>query len=86
MPMQQLILNLISLLDFKEVEGIHSRTDFDLHSIKNFLGKKCNILTVKRMRDYVPYVIETSIGLDRMFLLVLSNAFTKKMAPDANGN
>ena len=54
---------------FKELEGIHSRTDFDLSSHQEFSGKKLQYFDGVENKSYVPYVIETSIGLDRMFLL-----------------
>src|SRR6185369_6312254 len=61
-------------IGFKEVEGIHSRTDFDLGSHQKFSGKKLTYFDNELNQHYVPYVIETSIGLDRMFLLILSHA------------
>jgi len=69
---------------FKEVEGIHSRTDFDLTQHQEYSGKKMqyfdNDLNAegKPYGNYVPYVIETSIGLDRMFLLTMINAFEEQ--------
>lgn len=60
---------------FKEIEGIHSRTDFDLSSHEKFSGKKLQYFDPELNKNYVPYVIETSIGLDRMFLALLSLAF-----------
>ena len=63
---------------FKEVEGIHSRTDFDLSKHEEFSGKKMRYFDPERNESYVPYVVETSIGLDRLFLLVLSEAFTEE--------
>jgi glycyl-tRNA synthetase len=70
---------------FKEVEGIHSRTDFDLKNHQEFSKKKMqyfdadvDLVTGKPYGNYIPYVIETSIGLDRMFLLVMSNAYTEE--------
>jgi len=59
---------------FKELEGIHSRTDFDLSQHEEFSGKKLQYFDHEENKSYVPYVIETSIGLDRMFLAVLSNS------------
>lgn len=56
---------------FKEVEGIHSRTDFDLKQHQEFSGKKLQYFDPEINQNYVPYVVETSIGLDRMFLLLL---------------
>ena len=68
---------------FKELEGIHSRTDFDLASHEQFTGKKLQYFDPERNENYVPYVVETSIGLDRMFLAVLSNALTEETLDDA---
>ncbi len=59
---------------FKEVEGIHSRTDFDLKQHQNYSGKKMQYFDPEKGESYVPYVIETSIGVDRMFLQVVSAA------------
>jgi glycyl-tRNA synthetase len=63
---------------FKEVEGIHSRTDFDLSQHQQFSGKKLQYFDPEINQNYVPYVIETSIGLDRMFLLTLINAYEEE--------
>ena len=63
---------------FKEVEGIHSRTDFDLRQHEEFTGKKLQYFDPERNESYVPYVVETSIGLDRMFLVVLSNSLQEE--------
>ncbi|MBT8269261.1 MAG: glycine--tRNA ligase [Flavobacteriaceae bacterium] len=59
---------------FKELEGIHSRTDFDLAQHEKYTGKKLQYFDHEENKSYVPYVLETSIGLDRMFLAVFSNA------------
>jgi glycyl-tRNA synthetase len=59
---------------FKELEGIHSRTDFDLSQHEIFSGKKLQYFDHEDNKSYVPYVLETSIGLDRMFLAVFSNS------------
>lgn len=61
---------------FREVEGIHSRTDFDLKQHMEYSGKKLQYFDSEINKSYIPYVIETSIGLDRFFLTVLSNALT----------
>ncbi len=63
---------------FKEVEGIHSRTDFDLSQHQKFSGRKMQYFDPETGESYVPYVIETSIGVDRMVLQVLSAAFTEE--------
>ena len=59
---------------FKEVEGIHSRTDFDLGRHQQFSGKKIQYFDPETGESYVPYVVETSIGVDRMFLQIMSAA------------
>jgi glycyl-tRNA synthetase len=59
-------------IGFKELEGIHSRTDFDLSEHQKFSGKKLQYFDAELNQNYTPYVIETSIGLDRMFLRVIS--------------
>ncbi len=73
---------------FKEVEGIHSRTDFDLSQHEKYSGKKLRFFdpqeTDKEKQSYVPYVIETSIGLDRMFLLTLINAYEEQDLSDGD--
>ena len=63
---------------FKELEGIHSRTDFDLVSHEEFSGKKLQYFDPELNKNYVPYVLETSIGLDRMFLAVFSNSLQEE--------
>lgn len=63
---------------FKEVEGIHSRTDFDLKQHQEFTGKKMQYFDPEINQNYVPYVVETSIGLDRMFLLTMCNAYEEE--------
>lgn len=73
-------------IGFKEVEGIHSRTDFDLSQHQKFSGKKLQYFDPVSKESYIPYVVETSIGLDRMFLAVLTYAYTEEKVPDANGN
>jgi glycyl-tRNA synthetase len=63
---------------FKEVEGIHSRTDFDLSSHENHSGKKIRYFDPELDRSYVPYVVETSIGVDRMFLSILAGSYCEE--------
>lgn len=69
---------------FKELEGIHSRTDFDLKQHEKFSGKKLQYFDPELNKSYVPYVVETSIGLDRMFLAVLSSAYKEEMLEDGS--
>ena len=63
---------------FKELEGIHSRTDFDLKAHEKHSGKKLQYFDPEINEHYVPYVVETSIGLDRMFLAVFSNSLQEE--------
>ncbi len=65
-------------MGFKELEGIHSRTDFDLKQHMEYSGRKLEYFDPDRNESYVPYVVETSIGLDRMFLSVLSAAYQEE--------
>lgn len=69
---------------FKELEGIHSRTDFDLKAHEEHSGKKLRFYDPELEENYVPYVIETSIGLDRMFLAVLSAALKEEELEDGS--
>lgn len=72
-------------IGFKEVEGIHSRTDFDLKNHQQYSGKKLQYFdndidpnTGKPIGNYIPYVIETSIGLDRTVMMLLSEAYQEE--------
>ena len=69
---------------FKELEGIHSRTDFDLSSHEKFSGKKLQYFDTEENKNYVPYVLETSVGLDRMFLAVFSKALQEETLEDGS--
>lgn len=69
---------------FKELEGIHSRTDFDLKAHEKFSGKKLQYFDPEINESYVPYVVETSIGLDRMFLAVFSKSLVEETLPDGS--
>lgn len=71
-------------MGFKELEGIHSRTDFDLKSHQKYSGKKIQYFDPEINDSYIPYVVETSIGLDRTFLAVLSNAYTEEKLEDGS--
>ena len=80
-------------IGFKEVEGIHSRSDFDLMQHQTYSKKKQQYFdadvdpaTGKPYGNYVPYVIETSIGLDRMFLLILSHAYDEETINKEDGS
>ena len=69
---------------FKELEGIHSRSDFDLKQHEQFSGKKLQYFDPELNESYVPCVIETSIGLDRMFLAVLAEAYKNEKLEDGS--
>ena len=69
---------------FKELEGIHSRTDFDLKAHEQFSGKKLQYFDNETNSNYTPYVVETSVGLDRMFLAVFSNSLCEETLEDGS--
>jgi glycyl-tRNA synthetase len=71
-------------MGFKELEGIHSRTDFDLKQHEEFSGKKLQFFDPELNESYVPYVVETSVGLDRMFLAVMSNSLKNEKLEDGS--
>ncbi|MCB0506392.1 MAG: glycine--tRNA ligase, partial [Cyclobacteriaceae bacterium] len=71
-------------MGFKELEGIHSRTDFDLSAHEKYSGKKLQFFDPEENKSYVPFVVETSIGLDRMFLAVLSTSFKEEKLEDGS--
>jgi glycyl-tRNA synthetase len=71
-------------MGFKELEGIHSRTDFDLKQHEQFSGKKLQYFDPELNQNYVPYVVETSVGLDRMFLAVLSASHKNEVLEDGS--
>jgi glycyl-tRNA synthetase len=73
-------------MGFKEVEGIHSRTDYDLSQHQQYSGKKLTYFDNELNQHYVPYVIETSIGLDRMFLLILSDSYEEEELVKEDGS
>ena len=69
---------------FKELEGIHSRTDFDLSSHEKYSSKKIKYFDPQSNESYTPYVLETSIGLDRMFLAVFSKSLIEEELADGS--
>ncbi len=69
---------------FKELEGIHSRTDFDLRNHEQFSGKKQQYFDPELNQSYTPYVIETSIGLDRMFLAIMASSLKEEKLEDGS--
>ncbi|MFT7614641.1 MAG: glycyl-tRNA synthetase [Parvicellaceae bacterium] len=71
-------------MGFKELEGIHSRTDFDLKAHQEHSGKNLTYFDPESNEHFVPYVLETSIGLDRMFLSVLSSSFDEETLEDGS--
>jgi glycyl-tRNA synthetase len=71
-------------MGFKELEGIHSRTDFDLKSHEKFSGKKLQYFDPESNTNYIPYVVETSVGLDRMFLSILATSYKEEKLEDGS--
>ena len=69
---------------FKELEGIHSRTDFDLKAHEEFSGRKLQYFDPEENRNYTPYVVETSVGLDRLFLAVFSKSLCEETLEDGS--
>lgn len=69
---------------FKELEGIHSRTDFDLSAHEKYSGKKIQYFDPERNESYVPYVVETSVGLDRLFLALFSHCLKDEILEDGS--
>ena len=70
---------------FKELEGIHSRTDFDLSQHQEYSGRKVQYFDPELNENYVPYVVETSLGCDRMFLAVMSLALQEEELTNDKG-
>ena len=71
-------------MGFRELEGIHSRTDFDLRAHEKMSGKKLQYFDNEADENYTPYVVETSMGLDRMVLAVMSHAYTEEALDDGS--
>ena len=71
-------------IGFKELEGIHSRTDFDLSAHQQYSGRKIQYFDQESGEGYVPYVVETSVGLDRTFLAILSHAYQEEKLEDGS--
>ena len=69
-------------IGFKELEGIHSRTDYDLGAHQELSGRKLQYFDQELNESYIPYVVETSMGLDRTFLAVLSQAYREEKMED----
>ena len=69
---------------FKELEGIHSRTDFDLKAHEQYSGRKLQYFDPELNENYVPYVVETSVGLDRMFLAIFSKSLQEETLEDGS--
>ena len=69
---------------FKEIEGIHSRTDFDLKNHQEHSGKKLQYFDPETNESYIPYVVETSVGLNRTILAVLCNAYKNEKLEDGS--
>jgi glycyl-tRNA synthetase len=71
---------------FKELEGVHSRTNYDLSRHQEFSGKKQMYFDSEINQSYVPYVVETSVGLDRLFLAILSNSYDEETLTKEDGS
>ncbi|HVB03337.1 MAG TPA: glycine--tRNA ligase [Chitinophagaceae bacterium] len=71
-------------IGFREVEGIHSRTDYDLSRHQQFSGKKMQYFDPELNKSYIPFVVETSAGLDRIILMLLSEAYQEQQVPTAD--
>ncbi len=71
-------------MGFKELEGIHSRTDYDLKSHEKYSGKKLQYFDSEENTSFIPYVVETSIGLDRCFLAILSKSYQEEKLADGS--
>lgn len=71
-------------MGFKELEGIHSRSDFDLKQHEQYSSKKLQYFDPELNESYVPYVVETSVGLDRLFLAVLSASYKEEKLEDGS--
>lgn len=71
-------------MGFKELEGIHSRTDFDLKRHEEFSGKKLQFYDPETKEHYTPYVVETSVGLDRLFLSIFSASLKNETLEDGS--
>ena len=71
---------------FKEVEGIHSRTDFDLGAHQKFSGKKVQYFDPETNESFTPFVVETSIGVDRMFLQIITAAYCEETLKKEDGS
>lgn len=71
-------------MGFKELEGIHSRTDFDLKAHEQYSGRKQQYFDPELNQSYIPYVVETAIGLDRMFMSVLSASYKEEKLEDGS--
>jgi len=71
-------------MGFKELEGIHSRTDFDLKQHEELSGKKLRYFDPEINENYIPYVVETSVGLDRLFLAILSSSYKEETLEDGS--
>ena len=69
---------------FKELEGVHSRTDFDLKAHEKHSGRKLQFFDPERNENYVPYVVETSVGLDRLFLSIFSTCLKDEVLEDGS--
>lgn len=72
-------------MGFSELEGIHNRSDFDLSQHSKFSGKNLEYFDEAAKEKYIPYVIETAVGCDRLFLAFLCDAYREEITMDAEG-
>ncbi len=72
-------------MGWQELEGVHNRTDFDLSQHQKFSGKKLEYFDEVAKEKFVPYVIETAVGCDRLFLTLLCDAYREEVSVDDKG-
>lgn len=72
-------------MGFSELEGIHNRSDFDLTQHMKFSGKNLEYFDEANKEKYIPYVIETAVGCDRLFLAFMCDAYREEITADENG-
>jgi len=72
-------------MGFSELEGIHNRSDFDLTQHSKFSGKSLEYFDEANKEKYIPYVIETAVGCDRLFLAFLCDAYREEITTDEKG-
>ncbi len=71
-------------MGFSELEGIHNRSDFDLSQHSKFSGKSLEYFDEANKEKFIPYVIETAVGCDRLFLAFMCDAYREELTPRTN--